>query len=145
MDIMSNFSERLNELLFDNGLSPEQFACEIGVSRATVYRWKIQPFRIFLSNLIAIADYFQCSIEFIIGRTEDNHRVTPKDYPKFSHRLRQVMKERGFSTYSLRKISRFDGKYFYKWDRGTDPVLPTLIELASIFGCSIDYLVGRDI
>ncbi|MDR3293037.1 MAG: helix-turn-helix transcriptional regulator [Clostridiales bacterium] len=144
MEPISNFSERFNELLFDRKLTPEEFAAAIGVSRTTVYRWKLASDRIFLSNLAACADFFHCTIEFLIGRSGDNRTVEPNPRPKFSLRLRAVMKERGITTYSIRKISRYDGMYFRTWDLGADPVLPTLIELSSILDCTIDYLIGRD-
>ena len=67
-----------------------------------------------------------------------------QNLPKFSLRLREVMKEKGVSTYRLRKESRYDGKYFQKWDRGSDPIALTLIEFADILDCTVDYLIGRE-
>lgn len=54
------------------------------------------------------------------------------------------MQEKSVSTYKLRQISRYDSKYFQKWDSGSDPLASTLIELATILDYSIDYLVGRE-
>lgn len=145
MDNLVNFAERLNELILDKGISWETLADKIGVSRTTVYRWKLQPSQIKLSNLIALADYFECTIEFLIGKSDDEHKVKIVELSPFSICLRKVMSERGITTYKLRKISRYGGKYFEMWDKGTDPLLPTVLELAKILDCTVDYLVGRDL
>jgi len=144
MDIMSNFSERLKELLFDNEISPEQLAIAISVSKSTVYRWTITPMQINRANLIALSNHFKCSIEYIIGRSFDTRELKPKACPPFGLRIREIMKEKGFTTYSLRKVSRFDGSYFQKWTSGEEPGLPLLLDLADLFDCTLDYLVGRE-
>jgi transcriptional regulator with XRE-family HTH domain len=156
-------------------MTAEQLAAALGISRTTVYRWKTHPHQIFLSNLIAVADYFNCSLEFLLGRTEINQpdannipgvnnadaapeaenapnantafdaKNTPKNKPPdFSRRLRAVMKEKGISTYYMRKVHRYNSMYFRKWASGSDLTVHTVIELASILNCTVDYLVGRE-
>ncbi|MCL2556067.1 MAG: XRE family transcriptional regulator [Firmicutes bacterium] len=144
MNNLSNFSERLKELLFDNDITPEQLATAIDVARSTVYRWTAAPMQITRANLIAVSNYFKCSIEYLTGRSFDTRELKPKDCPPFALHIHAVMKEKGFTTYSLRKVSRFDGSYFRKWEAGEEPGLPLLIELAKLFDCTLDYLVGRE-
>ena len=144
MVILSDFSERFKGLLFENNLTPENFAQTIGVSRASAYRWTVEPMQIKRDNLIAVADYFQCSIEFLIGRTDNAAKIKPKPCPDFSSQVRKVMKEQGYTTYSLRKTTKFNGGYFNRWEKGEEPGLPLLIELADLFKCTVDYLVGRE-
>ena len=144
MEILANFGERLKDLLFDSQLSAEQFAQTIGVSKNTVNCWLRGSMQISLANLILIADYFKCSLEYLSGKIELNDIFTPKPIQNFGTQLRAVLKLRGFTTYSLRKISRIDGGYFHKWDKGQQPNLATLIELSNILDCTIDYLVGRE-
>lgn len=141
---MSNFGERLKEMLFENKRTAKELSAAINVTESTVYSWMRGDTQISLLNLIAIADYFQCLIEFLIGRTEDDSKIIPKPCPDFALQVRKVMKEKGFSTYTLRQTTKFDGSYFYKWDRGEKPSLPLLIELSNLFDCTIDYLIGRE-
>ena len=144
MENLSNFGERLKELLFDSQLSSEQFANIIGVSKNTVNCWLRGSMQISLANLILTADYFKCSLEYLSGKIEQNEIFVPKPIQNFGTRLRAVLNLRGFTTYSLRKVSRIDGGYFHKWDKGQQPSLSTLIELSNILDCTIDYLVGRE-
>ncbi|MCL2752081.1 MAG: helix-turn-helix domain-containing protein [Firmicutes bacterium] len=141
---MANYGERLNDLLFERKISPEKLSEDLSVSLSTVYRWKNNEADFFLSNLIALADYFRCSADLILCRSEDYSDYPPKQCPPFSQRLRAVMREKGMSTYKLRKNTRYDGKYFNNWDKGADPLASTLIELAAILDCSVDYLLGRE-
>lgn len=141
---MSNFGERLNELLFENEMNAKELADDINISVTTINRWRNNETQFFFSNLVALADYFNVSTDFILCRTEDNSKVTSKILPSFSKRLREVMKEKGISSYKLRKISKYDGKYFQQWDNGSEPTASTLVELANILDCTVDYLIGRE-
>ena len=145
MLIMSNFGERLSELISDNEVSIQNFANSLGVTIQAVYRWKTNKKDINLSTLFKIASYFNCSLEFLAGRTEDDIKINYKKRPSlFSDCIRAVMKEKNISTYALRKQTRFNNKYFQVWKNGADPKLSTLIELADYFNCTLDHLVGLE-
>jgi len=144
MDKLTKFGEHFNELMFYKNVTPEKLAETIGVNESTVYRWKNNKSNLSMTNLIKLANYFNCSLDFLLGRNNEILTYIPKSPMLFSKRLREIMKEYNISSYKLRKISRYDGKYFQKWDRGADPLAQTLIELADIFDCSIDYLIGRE-
>jgi len=142
--LISNFSERLRELIFDKGLSTEQFAEAVGVAETTVYRWFKTPLQIKRSNLIKVADFFECLIEYLIGRSEDDTKIIPnKLYPNFVEQIRKIMKEQNISTYKFEKTSKFKCSYFFDWQK-YEPALQTLMELSEYFDCTIDYLIGRD-
>lgn len=50
------------------GLSCEALAEKLGVGRKTLYNW-MESGKIPLSSLIAMADLFGCSIDYLLGRT----------------------------------------------------------------------------
>lgn len=141
---MSDFSERLRELLADAGISMEQLSEKINVDVTTVRRWNRDAHSTFLSNLVALAGYFNCSLEFLAGRTETKLDYTPQPCPPFYERFRELMKENGITRYRFTRTTRFKDQYFSKWKHGADPHLETLIELSDYFKCTIDYLVGRE-
>lgn len=141
---MSNFAERLNDLMLDRNVKPERLAAAINVSVQTVYAWKTGKQQIFLSTLISLCEFLKCSVEFITGRSETELGFMPVTPPPFSQAIRKIMKQKGISTYKLRKDTRYDGSYFVRWDQGAKPYLSTLAELSDYFGCTIDQLVGRE-
>ena len=80
MEIMSKLSERLKELMFDCGqIKSEALALSLGVSGPTVRRWMNAQSDITLENAVKVADFFQCSIDYLGGMSEIDHKVTPRE------------------------------------------------------------------
>ena len=144
MSILSNFSERLSDLMFEKSLTMEQLGDALGISKATASRWKSGKQGLSLSNALRLADYFSCSLEFLAARSDTKLDFTPRSYPPFYERLNQVMKEHGKSRYRIVRETKLSDGNFYSWKKGGDPLLQTVIDLADYFGCSIDYFIGRE-
>ncbi len=71
---MVNFCERLNELKLTKNLLQKDIAKDVNLSlRAYQYyeRGERQPN---LSTLIALADYFDVSLDYLVGRSDDPTR-----------------------------------------------------------------------
>ena len=144
MKKLSNFNERLSELMQFKGIKSEELAKKIGVTGSVVRRWTYNDTDVQLANLIKLADFFNCSIEFLIGRTENMLDIVPKKSPPFNSHLYTVIKQSGKSTYSIRKNTKIKGYHLFKWKNGSDPKLSSLLELSNYLGYTIDYLVGRE-
>ena len=139
---MSKFSERLNELITDKNLSPEELGQKIGFSGRTIRHWLNDEHSVFRSQLIKLAIYFNCPIDFIAGRIDFYNDFSHKECPPFIEQLYKVLNERGVSTYKLNKDTSIKFSYLTRYRRGTEPHLYSLIELADYLNCSIDYLIG---
>lgn len=138
-----NFGESLKEILHNKNIKIKDFIKAINISQSTAYSWLNNDTEPNLSSLINASNYLECSIEYLIGRSENENFIKIKNYPPFAQRVREVMKETDISSYKLRQISKYDGAYFYNWDNGSEPLLSTLVELSNIFECTIDYLLGK--
>lgn len=141
---MPSFNEQLTDLMFEKGISPKELAAKIGVNTSSVNDWRSNRSNIFLSNALKIVDLFECSLEFLMGRTETVIDYIPQPCPPFYAHFVAVLKKSGFTTYRMRKESPIKGAYFNKWKHGSDPVMPTLLVVADFLGITLDYLVGRD-
>ena len=144
MDILSEFSERLSELMFFRGIKSEKLGKDLGIGGSTIRRWIRKDSKINLPNLLKLADYFKCTMDFFAGRSEGEMKFTPLTPPPFPQALRKSMDESGYTRYKLDKTTRFKNSYLYKWDHGSQPDIFSLVELADIFGVTIDHLVGRE-
>lgn len=145
MDMTLKISERLTDLINDKGLDSKTIAKEIGVSESTVSRWKSNSKYMLLSGALKIADYFNCSLDFLVGRSETIIDFIPqKDCPPFYEHLRKIMEMRGITRYEINNKTTIKSSHLVDWNKGADPHILSLIELANYIGCSIDYLVGRD-
>lgn len=140
----STFGERLSDLMFERNIRSNELADAIGVNTSSVNDWKRGKFQMYLSNLIKVADFFNCSLDFLTGRSETPLDYTPKPRPQFYQRFREVMNERGKTRYRMTKDTRIKDSYFTEWNKGSDPHVVSLIEAADYLGVTLDYLVGRE-
>ena len=69
---MSVLSQRLKELREEKGLSKQALskALQIGVG-STLCRWERGEQDITSNNLIKLADFFDVTIDYLVGRTDD--------------------------------------------------------------------------
>lgn len=66
-----SFSSRIKELRNSKGLTMEQLAKDLGTTRATISNFENEQRKPSLDMVIKIADYFQISIDYLVGRTDD--------------------------------------------------------------------------
>lgn len=71
---MAAFNERLKELRTSKGLSQKQLSIEIKISDRGIQRYEYGEREPSMSTLIALADYFNVSIDYLVGRT-DNPKI----------------------------------------------------------------------
>ena len=145
MENLSKLSERLAELMTEQGLKPLDLAQKIGVSRNTVTRYlqgeRLPSFETFIKLLEAL----QCSADCLLGLVDfPPEHVVFHAVPPFCERFRALMKEYGMSQYRLHQKTRLSYDNFNAWLKGTRlPYIDNLIKLAKAFDCSVDYLIGR--
>lgn len=143
---MSEFGERLGELIFDHRLNEKQFAENAGicVSCVSVYlQGKSLPT---VESLVKIADYFQCSTDFLLGREEENKSVEFKPCPPFSEQLLFLKKHFKCSAYKIYHNTKIAKSSYYEWLSGdSQPNLENVINLAEYFDCSVDFILGREV
>lgn len=142
---MNMIKSRLKDLLDDNNIKPENLSTELKLARTKVYDWLKGRETPNFSNIIKLANYFNCSIDYLVGRSEDNSEMKFHACPPFSERLHSVMKEQKVTQYKMIKEGIVSGGHFNSWfKKGSQPSLDSLIRLADYFNVSIDYLIGRE-
>lgn len=67
---MSKFSERLKELRLEKGLSQNQLAKAVNLSDVAICLWEQNKRVPNLDAVIAIADFFGVSIDYLAGRED---------------------------------------------------------------------------
>ncbi|MDE7261246.1 MAG: helix-turn-helix transcriptional regulator [Oscillospiraceae bacterium] len=65
-------SEIILRISKERGITPYRLSKETGISQSLFNSWKRKPTsNIYSSNLVLIADYLGCSVDYLLGRTED--------------------------------------------------------------------------
>ena len=68
------FSERLVLLRKSNGLTQKKLATEMSLSELAIQNYESQRRKPAFDVLIALADYFDVSLDYLVGRSEDPKR-----------------------------------------------------------------------
>ena len=135
-------SERLDELLQEKYLTAEGLAREIGLTGRAVLKWR-KGAAIKLEHLLKVAEYFNCSVDFLCGRT-DTEGSFNKAEQKLAQRLKTLIENSKKPIERISKETGLDRRNFYDWLSGKLPVSSSIIALADYFGYTVDYVIGLD-
>jgi transcriptional regulator with XRE-family HTH domain len=142
---LSLFAERLNELIFDNKTNAIEVSKAIGVSKSAIYRYLKSERIPSVDLLVKLSNYFNCSINFIIGLDSDNYTKNHLICPPFYERFRFLLDKFKVTKYKLVKDTHIPESIVYTWQNGQCvPTIESIMKLAEYFNCSVDYIVGRE-
>lgn len=142
MKAKENFQNNLKELILLNHQDITSFSAAIGISRRSVSNW-FSSRSPKLESLIKVADYFDCSIDYLLGNTESktfNRSENPVD---FFTRYTFLKQKNDFTDFQIAKICQISTSTIVKWKDGVTPEFEILVKLSRLFECSFEYLIGR--
>ena len=141
---MKTFLERMDELLKLNSVKNLANYLDLK-SNTLVYQWRSGIRYPKLNNLIKIAIFFECSLDYLLGRSDDFYEINLTPTVRFVDQLEYVMKETGITQKQLvdnRILSRTN---LYDWRHDNNsPNIETLVKIANYLNVSVDHLVGRE-
>ena len=149
MDILSNFSENLFDLISDNKLTPIKFSLNVKIDLSLIYKYLRKELLPSLKNLVVIADYFECSVDYLLGLSPVNSKPVAS-VTDFATRFRYILNEKGLTRYKFYKDTKAKNFCFARqsiddWFNGKRvPTVDNAINLVAYFGCTVDYLLGRE-
>ncbi len=144
---MSEFSERLSGLMFENKLNRKEFAAKSGVNKTCITHYLQDKHVPTVENLVKIADFFQRSTDFLLGREEENSALQFNACPPFCERLKFLKEKHKLTDIEIYgdKRVKIAKSCYYEWLSGShQPSLDNILCLAAFFDCRIDYLLGRE-
>ena len=143
---MSVFVERLKEYMEDSSLSVTALAKKIGVTRETASNIVNEAHMPSTKAFVALIEYFNCSADYLLGIIDIPQNDSFGSVKPFGKILKKCLKDSGKSEYRLQEDLMVSSSLTYRWlnDKAT-PTINYYIRLAKYFGCSIDYLLGREV
>ena len=93
------FIEIFNDLLAEKNINQKQFAEQSGIPYTTVIGWTNLNRLPDYTALIKIADFFQCSIDYLVGRQK---------YYDYDSSVTTLSKQEQNLIFSYRKLSQKD-------------------------------------
>ena len=142
---LSKFAENLKDLLFDSKLTQKQLADITGIDKASINRYKAGTCMPNLKAVVKLAEHFNCSIDYLVGKTEESSHSNFLPCPPFNERLQLYLNRYGGTAYSLCQTVGLPDNKFYGWLAGTNfPRIDSVEKLADYFKCTIDQFLGRE-
>lgn len=139
---LSNFVDCIQDYIDREGITLNRFSERVGIALSAIIKWNNLEYFPTIESVIKIADYFECSIDYLFGLSE-RREVTTVPSGGFLEAFEALCNKMGVSHYKVAKECQFGQSMISKWKRGKFPKCETLIKIAGYFECSIDYLIGR--
>jgi len=112
---MTIFADRLSALMIEKNIPARELAAVLGVSKSTIHDWKRGKNHTFLSKAIKVADFFGCSLDYLMGRSDTDTEISHCSCPPFYTHFLTVLESCNVSAYRMREESRIKGAYFNNW------------------------------
>ena len=141
---MLNFGERLAELICEQNIDKKTFAKNVGINATCISHFILGKHTPTVKSLIKIADYFNCSTDFLLGREEENRNLSFKKCPPFSEQLIFLKEKFNFRPDDIYNGTEIAKSSYYHWLEGKQPTLDNIIRLANLFDCRVDFILGRE-
>lgn len=140
---MSSFREKLKDLIEFSNIPIKEHAKLSGISQTSLSQWTRFDIIPETKNIIRIAKYFQCPVDYFLDLTEET-KIRFSDNPvPCSERLKALINEKNITQYKASKELHIETAMMTDWIKyGTLPSFDNLILLADYFKCSADYLLG---
>lgn len=135
------FNKILKKLMTEKNISNYRLAKEIGVSNSTIANWLNGVSRPNDEKLQKLADYFDVSVDYLIGRTNNEKDISNQEIAK---KISAISKEKGITlSFICAKIGA-RRQFFADVKSGNSSISPDrLAQIAEILGTTPEYLCGE--
>ena len=135
METSYYISVAIKKYLDEHDMKSYKLAEASGCNKTAVNNWLYQRQMPSTRALVKLADYMNVSLDYILGRSENKSII---------RRIAALQSPTGVSSYRIAKECGMGTSAVSKWnDFKRLPKIEILMKLADLFGCSVDYLVGR--
>lgn len=144
MTVSSSFQKRIRSLVDESEYSRTELREILKISSTSFTNALIYGVIPTPKTLIKIADHFEVTISYLLGKEETNNFIRSSCNKTFYDRLTELCNEKGISHYKVAQDCLFDKSLISRWfSKQYLPSLEILEILSDYFKVSADYLLGR--
>lgn len=136
--------ERLERLRVEHGLSQDQLAEAVGLTRAAVSHYEKGRRRPDFDTVRKLADFFRVSTDYLLGLTDQPSPQEGSKIEVFARRLRESRIKKGMEIRELAERLKLSESYLSGLEENPlrYPGVTTLNRLAEMLDVTSAYLVG---
>ncbi len=146
MDISNNLKRFLEEKKYDN-ITATSIAKVLNISKKTLSNYVNGDAYIPLKHLNSIANYFDVSIDYILGLSKESFdfkHIDELDKVLIGKRLKGLRKNLNLSQTDLANVIGVNKSSISKYESGKNLILTiVLYTICKKYNISADYLLGR--
>lgn len=141
---LPEFAEILESLMIEKGLNTSKLSKEVGINITSISRYLHSERTPTVENIVKLADYFCCSVEFLLGRETSQYKRSFYTRPPFAEQLKVLKEKYNCNWQYFYQTERISASRFYEWKNGKrSPSLDCVVTLADRLECTVDFVLGR--
>jgi len=143
---MINFN-RLKDIREDNDINQEKMSEILGVNRSTYSLWELGINIIPLKSLCDFADYFDFSLDYVLGLTNDRKSkssIKGIDLKVLGNNMKLIRTKNNLSQENIAELLGVTQACITRYEKGIISIsVPNLYKFAKEFKVSINELCGK--
>lgn len=139
-------AERLKDIRIENDLTQAQMAKILNTTQTSYNRWENNVELISLKKLTGVCNYFNTSLDYLIGITRNNigNGKHDLDYKLVGNNIRIFRKENNLSQKDLAILLNTSQSTISAYEAGKTIILTAFaLEIVKKYNISLDWLCGR--
>ena len=97
------------------------------------------------STLVKLADYFNCTTDYLLGLSDILDDRKFKQHPPFSEQIDVLIAYSKKTQYRFGIEAEIADETFRRWRKGINEAsVETLVKIAQYLKCSVDFVLGRE-
>ncbi|MGN0805178.1 MAG: helix-turn-helix domain-containing protein [Candidatus Coproplasma sp.] len=142
---VERFIDTVKEIITEKGLTATGFAEFLGIEQSCLSKWLSRENTPSLEYVILVADKTGVSVDYLFCLKDTAEFKPNAKRSCFAERLQTLLDGKSLSKNKLASECGVQSSTVSKWLlHGQLPKPETAVKLADYFGCSLDYLVGRE-
>lgn len=143
-----NYGIKIKELRERKGITQKELAQYLGIDAKLYSHYETEDRLIPCKHLFAICTYFNVSIDFLFGFTEEknykSNANTTINKIEIGNRLKELRKENKLTQSKLSEILNTTQSVIAEYEKGKNLIAtPFLYQICKKYNISNDYLLGR--
>ena len=144
MSLSTIFQKRFNDIINETDYKRAELSKLIPISQSSLSNALSYGIIPSVKTLIRVADFFDISINFLLGKTDEENFIKSSTVTTFHQRFESLCAEKEVTHYKVASDCLFDKSSISKWfSKNFIPELEILELLCDYFNVSLDYLLGR--
>ena len=136
--------KRIQDTRIDNDLTQKEMARTLGISHFIYNNYETGRTRIPLNILVAFANYFNLSLDYLLGLNADKYNYNNSDLKNIGNKLLEIRKKEKLTQEKFGKLLGIPQRTYASYENNERPIpIEMLLKLNNLKNYSIDYLTGK--